>query len=106
METAEDIIHVESINAHLDTPVDVFEALDDNESCSDSSEEDNQGRDQEEEYFEVKSVKYWVNLDGEIFPLFAGKSEQSKLGHLIPNFFTFSHHSYNIKIITPTFTII
>ena len=73
METSEDIIHVESINAHLDTPVDVFEALDDNESRSDSSEEDNQCRDQEEEYFEVKSVKNGENLDCEIFSLFTSK---------------------------------
>ena len=53
--------------------MDVFEALDDNESRSDSSEEDNQCRDQEEEYFEVKSVKNGENLDCEIFSLFTSK---------------------------------
>jgi hypothetical protein len=57
----------------------LLEALDDNESLSDGRNEDNQGRDQAEEYVEVESVKDWVNLDGELFTLFTGKSGQSKL---------------------------
>ena len=60
------------MKAYLSTHVDVFEALDDNESRSDGSNEDKQGRDQEEEYFEVESVQDWVNIDCEIFPLFTG----------------------------------
>ena len=64
---------------YLSTPVDVYKALDDNESHSDGSNEDKQGRDQEEEYFEVESVQDWGNIDCKIFPLFTGKSQQRKL---------------------------
>ena len=66
-------------NAHPHTGVEILEHLDDNESRGDGSDEHKGGRHQEEEYFEIESVKNGENLDCEIFSLFSSQGEQRKL---------------------------
>ena len=69
-------------HAHHHTGVEILEHLDDDESRSDGSDEHKRGGHQEEEYFEVKSVKNGENLDCEIFSLFSSQGKQRKLFHL------------------------
>ena len=67
--------------------MEVLNTLDQDESRCDGSEEDEQGRHQEEEYFEIESVKNGENLDCEIFSLFSSQGKQRK------QFFTSLFHT-------------
>ena len=69
------------LSTHHNTLVEVLNTLDDDESRCDGSDEDEQGGHQEEEYFEVKSVKNWKNLNCQIFSLFPSQRKQRKLVH-------------------------